>query len=193
MKNIKSGNGYMEDNLFTLKEIGVKSGQTLMLRRPTEDDAEKMIEYLNIVGGESDNLLFGENEFNLSIEEEREYINNSNNKSNLMIIGIIDNDIVCIGQIRKLTRKRIAHNSEIAISVKKDYWGIGIGSSIMEELIGFAKTNDIKIISLGVREKNNKAINLYKKYGFKEVGVHKNYFNINGVFYDEILMDLYIE
>ncbi|MDU7441828.1 MAG: GNAT family N-acetyltransferase, partial [Clostridium sp.] len=36
------------------------------------------------------------------------------------------------------------------------------------------------------------AIKLYKRHGFVEVGVHKNFFNINGDYYDEILMDLYI-
>lgn len=89
--------------------------------------------------------------------------------------------------------KRISHNSEIAISVKKDYWNIGIGSAVMEELIKFAKDKEsIKIISLGVREYNINAIKLYEKYGFKKIGTHKNYFNIEETYYDEILMDLYI-
>lgn len=34
---------------------------------------------------------------------------------------------------------------------------------------------------------------IYDKFGFQKVGVHKNYFNINGEFDDKILMDLYIE
>jgi len=33
---------------------------------------------------------------------------------------------------------------------------------------------------------------MYEKFGFKEIGVHKNYFNINGKFDNEILMDVYI-
>nr|WP_243110595.1 GNAT family N-acetyltransferase [Clostridium perfringens] len=63
----------------------------------------------------------------------------------------------------------------------------------MEELIKFAKDKEsIKTISLGVREYNVNAIKLYEKYGFKKIGIHKNYFNIEGSYYDEILMDLYI-
>lgn len=49
-----------------------------------------------------------------------------------------------------------------------------------------------KDISIGVKESNDNAIKMYKKFGFKEVGMHKNYFNIDGVFDNEILMDLYI-
>ena len=64
----------MEENLFALKEVKLKNGQMLTLRKPTVDYAEKMVNYLNSVGGESDNLLFGKNEFHLSVEQEKEYI-----------------------------------------------------------------------------------------------------------------------
>ena len=70
----------MEDNLFVLKEVKLKNGQVLILRKPTVDYAEKMVNYLNIVGGESDNLLFGKNEFHLSVEQEKEYIKNLSNQ-----------------------------------------------------------------------------------------------------------------
>lgn len=63
----------------------------------------------------------------------------------------------------------------------------------MNELIRFAKEHDtIKNISLGVKASNHNGIKLYEKLGFVKVGVHKNFFNINGVFDDEILMDLYL-
>jgi len=71
---------------------------------------------------------------------------------------------------------------------------MGIGTAVMEELIDFAKNNNtIKTISLGVKASNKKAQHLYEKLGFKEVGVHKNFFNIDGNYYDEILMDLYVD
>ncbi|MGH4138282.1 GNAT family N-acetyltransferase [Clostridium sp.] len=50
----------------------------------------------------------------------------------------------------------------------------------------------IKNINLGVKASNINAIRMYEKFGFEKVGVHKDNFNINGKFYDEILMDLYI-
>ncbi|WP_459479684.1 GNAT family N-acetyltransferase [Clostridium saccharoperbutylacetonicum] len=184
----------MEVNLPILKEIQLKNGQILKLRKPVANDAEKMIEYLNTVGGESDNLLFGKGEFLLTVEQEVEYINRINNDTNtFMIVGIINDSIVSVAQISSPSRKRISHNSELAISVRRDYWGVGIGSALMEELIQFAKKHSIiKNISLGVKASNSKAIRLYEKYGFVKVGVHKNYFYVNGSYDDEILMDLYI-
>jgi len=179
---------------YTLKEIQLKDGQQLILRRPIIEDAERMIKYLNIIGGESENLLFGKDEFHLTIEQEVEHIKSISNDANtLMILGIIENDIVSVAQINTSNRKRIAHNSEVSISVKKVYWQNGIGSAVMEEIIRFAKEHStIKNVSLGVKASNKNAITLYEKYNFKRVGVHKDYFNINGIYDDEILMELYI-
>lgn len=183
----------MKDGI--LKIIKLKSGKELLLRRPKEEDAEAMIEYLNIVGGESDNLLFGKNEFRLTVEQEKEYIKSINDNENaLMLLGIIDNKIISVSQVSASNRKRIAHNSELAISVKKEYWGMGIGTAVMESLIDFARSsNTIKTISLGVKGSNKKAQHLYEKLGFEKVGVHKNFFNIDGNYDDEILMDLYLD
>ena len=80
---------------YILKEIPLKSGQQLIIRKPIVDDAEKMIKYLNIIGEESDNLLFGKGEFHLTVEQEIEYIKSISNTPNIfMILGIIDNNII---------------------------------------------------------------------------------------------------
>ena len=184
----------IENNNIIIKSINLKDSKKLILRKPLEYDAENIIKYLNTVGSESNNLLFGKGEFPLTVEQEKAYISRINQSSNsFMVIETINNEIVSVAQLSSPNMKRISHNSEIAISVKKDYWNIGIGSAVMEELIKFAKDKgSIKTISLGVREYNNIAIKLYEKYGFKKIGTHKNYFNIEETYYDEILMDLYI-
>lgn len=177
-----------------LSEALLNNGKTLVLRKAIKEDAKGIIEYLNAVGGESDNLLFGKDEFPLNTQQEAEYIENmSNDLNSLMLVAIIEDKIVSVSQITSPKRKRIAHNSELVISVRKNYWGIGVGSAVMEQLIKFIKEkNTIKTISLGVRDENNNAIKMYEKFGFERVGIHKNYFNIDGNFYDEILMDLSI-
>ena len=177
-----------------MDQIKLKNNQLLTLRKATIDDAADILDYLNTVGGESDNLLFGKNQIKLTIEQEQAFIENVNNTQNsIMLLGIIDNQIVSVSQINTVNRQRISHNCESAISVRKAYWGCGIGSANMERLIEFAKTcKSIKNINLAVKADNLPAIHLYKKYGFKQVGVHKNYFNINGNYFDEILMDLHL-
>lgn len=175
------------------KVVKLKNGKDLLLRNAEESDAEKLIAYLNAVGGESDNLLFGKDSFLLTLEQEREYLKNTKEDPNsLMLLGFIDDNLVSTYHISSPIRARVVHNAEISISVKKEYWNMGIGTAGMKELISFAKNKGTKNILLGVIEDNDNAIKLYEKFGFVKVGEHKNFINVNGIYRNEILMDLYL-
>ena len=58
---------------------------------------------------------------------------------------------------------------------------------MLEELIKIAKEKKLKDITLEVNVNNIPAINLYKKYNFKEVGIRKKYYNNSD---DAIIMTL---
>ncbi len=73
------------------------------------------------------------------------------------------------------------------IVVRKDKRMLGIGSYLLEFIIGFAKEHSYGSITLEVNENNISAINLYKKYNFKQVGLRKKYYNNTD---DAILMTL---
>ena len=172
----------------------MKNGMELSISKAVKDDARLLIEYLNTVGGESDNLLFGKNEFHMSVEDEEKYIENiSDSIDTALFVGKINGVVVCVGSISSPNRERISHQSDIAISVKKVYWNIGVGTELMKTLIDFAKTNGkTEIVHLGVKADNLNAIKLYKKFGFEEIGIYKKFFKIDGLFYDEVLMNLYL-
>ena len=58
---------------------------------------------------------------------------------------------------------------------------------MIEKLIDMAKERKLSDITLEVNINNLPAINLYKKYQFKEVGLRKKYYNNED---NAILMDL---
>ena len=63
------------------------------------------------------------------------------------------------------------------IVVDSDYRRKGIATKLLKEI----EKNDIKNITLEVRESNLTAINFYKKNGFKIEAIRKNYYgNENG-------------
>ena len=72
------------------------------------------------------------------------------------------------------------------IAVKKEFQGRGYSKILMDNLLKIAKENSVATIFLEVNSINYKAINLYKKYGFNEYSVRKNYYGEN----DAILMKL---
>lgn len=172
----------------------LNNGMELLISKATKDDAKAIIEYLNIVGGESDNLLFGKNGFHMDIDSEEKFILDINHsEKSALFIGKINGEIACVGSIQSPNRERIAHQCDIAISVRKHFWNMGVGTELIKTLIEFAKhTKQIEIIHLGVRSDNVEAIKLYKKMGFCEIGLYKKFFKINGEYADEILMNLYI-
>lgn len=63
------------------------------------------------------------------------------------------------------------------IVTKKDKRNNKIGTKMLEKLINIAKERKLKEITLEVNVNNIIAINLYKKYNFKEVGRRKRYYN----------------
>lgn len=178
-----------------MKEIKLKNGKTAILRSPIKEDAQAMIDYLNIIGGESDFITFGKNEFSMSVEAEQDYIkriNSMDNSKNVLII--IEDEIVGIASITSVQKERMKHNGTLGISLRKKYWGIGLGSDIMAYLINWAKSNKItKKINLLVREDNIRGVKLYEKFGFEKEGLLKKDICVNGIYYNTIAMGLYID
>lgn len=65
------------------------------------------------------------------------------------------------------------------IAVHPEYRGIGAGKLLLEALIEICKIESINSITLEVRKSNIVAQSLYKKYGFVEEGIRKEYYGDN--------------
>ena len=176
-----------------MSEYTVCDGRTLILRDPTLDDAQELIDFLKVVGSETDFLLADENGIEgLTLEGEKDWITTTLTAPNTkMFVGTVDGEIMLVCDVRAAARKRVAHIGGIGISIKRDFWHLGAGSIAMQAMIDFAKsTCALRSLSLEVREGNERAIALYKRFGFVEIGRHKARVNVRGTYYDEILMDL---
>lgn len=62
------------------------------------------------------------------------------------------------------------------IVIKKDMRKKGYACLLLQELILLAKSKNCSSITLEVNEHNLSAINLYKKFSFKSIGLRKNYY-----------------
>ena len=163
-------------------------------REAEPSDAGKFLEYCKIVGGETDNLTFGAEGIPFSISQEADFIRKyAGNPGSVMIVAYDEGELIGTGAVSVVSgRERFAHRREIAISVRKDYWGKGIGSGIMNILMDFCKKSGAKVVQLEVRSDNEKAIALYKKFGFEKIGTNERYFKIGGEFFAADYMNLYL-
>ena len=163
-------------------------------REAEPSDAGKFLEYCKIVGSETDNLTFGAEGLPLTISQEADFIRKfAGNPGSIMIVAFDEGELIGTGAVSVVSGKpRFAHRREIAISVRKDYWGKGIGTGIMNVLMDFAKKSGAEVIELQVRSDNEAAISLYKKFGFEKIGTNEKFFKINGEFFAADYMNLYL-
>ena len=152
------------------------------IRRATPDDAEKILEYCKIIGGQSDNLTYGPEGIPFTVEKEKEFLENMMcSDRQLFLVAVNDGEIVGTATFKSLSRARLAHRATIGLAVKKSMWGNHIGTHLMEKLMDFAaNTAKVQIISLEVRSDNKRAISLYKKFGFEKVGTFPGFMKIDG-------------
>ncbi len=177
------------------KEIKLKNGQTCTFRQPQEDEAQKILDYMNIATAETDFLSFGKGELTWTLDEEQKFLKehlDDNNK--IIIIAEISGKIVGITSITGGKPPRVRHLGELGITILKKYWSLGIGHVFMENLIEWANNSGvIRKIFLKVRVDNKRAIKLYKEFGFVKEGKISRQLLINKKFYDANLMGLEID
>lgn len=77
----------------------------------------------------------------------------------------------------------------ININVDINYQNKKIASKLIEYMIDDCLNNNVKSITLEVKETNNTAIHLYEKYGFKKISIRKGYYQgIDGILMEKELM-----
>jgi ribosomal protein S18 acetylase RimI-like enzyme len=163
---------------------------TYVVRSAIEKDAKNLSEVRLQIDGETENLdrekgeaYIDESSFKQIIKEDTESI------SNLFLVAEVNDRIVGFSRCEGNKLNRMSHKVEFGVCVLKEYWGYGIGKNLLKESIHWADTNEIKKITLNVLETNDKAIKLYKKYGFEVEGIlKKDKILSDGNYYNTILL-----
>ncbi len=154
------------------------------------EDAEELLEFLDRVHRQTEFLKRKPEELDLSLEDEKEFIREMNESPHKFYVVARDNDIIvgCLSFISSI-HQRYKHQGELRMSVDKSHWGKGIGSSLIKFLIDWGENNKLKRIELRVDAHNVRAINLYRKFGFREEGRLKKRRKMRpGDYHDELVM-----
>lgn len=89
-----------------------------------------------------------------------------------------------------LEQGRTRHIGWLGIWVRRQYWGQGVGTALMEKFIHMAKAHGCRKLMLDAFEGNERALKLYRKIGFKiESKVVKRSY-IDGKWRNGIVMSL---
>jgi RimJ/RimL family protein N-acetyltransferase len=170
----------------------LNNGSILVIREAVPEDAGALINYIESISGESDFLTFGPGEFELTEEPEVTVLRRfCEADSELYIVGTIDATIVAALSFSAGKRPRKRHCGEFGMTVRREQWGLGIGSLMLDTLIDWAYSFGIvKKLDLRVRTDNERAIALYQRKGFVIEGTIRKGIFLDGRYFDSYWMGL---
>ena len=161
-------------------------------RTPTVEDAEQIVDFYNRMGGETSFLSFEENEYPVSVSQQKDSIKFlENNATNMMLLAVDGEEIAGIITISSSHKIKSRHDGVLGIVVAQKYQGQGVGTNLIKQAVAWARGNGItRRLSLDTRADNISAVNLYLKSGFEFEGCRKNATLLNGIYYDTYVMGM---
>jgi putative acetyltransferase len=111
-------------------------------------------------------------------------------KTDLSLVAEIDGEVVGTAGLHPVgPAQRRRHAMMLGISISKDAQGKGVGTALMRALIDYAdRWAGVLRIELSVFPDNERAIKLYRKFGFELEGTHKAYAMRDGKYVDSLSM-----
>ena len=154
----------------------------------TEEDLPEAVEALNSVIRERKYLYL--NDEIVDMEEEHRWFERSRKAGMLYLVARIEGKVVGGASIHPQTDKR-AHVAQFGIFVCDGYRNLGLGTAMVKEFIEIAKKKGFEILQLSVFANNERALNVYKTCGFREIGrLSRDIKFLDGKYADRILLEL---
>jgi RimJ/RimL family protein N-acetyltransferase len=149
----------------------------VIVRIATPDDAEQLIALVHANDGEP-NLTSEPGEFNMTIEEERAFLASFEHQATSeFFIAEFDGQVVGSLGMRGNTRRATQHVVSLGIAVHPEFRGQGIGSTLLQRGLEWARqTCIVRRVELTVYARNAGAIRLYERWGFAIEGCHRDTF-----------------
>jgi RimJ/RimL family protein N-acetyltransferase len=171
-----------------MKQYLVRSGQRVTVREANEDDAAAIEDVVNRVALEKYYIVPER-----SRKDWDEVIKEIKGRRGLIIVAQVDGKTVGMAHLVRGKFEKIRHVGFLGISVLRGFRRTGIGTAMMNYIMGWAeKQEELEKVSLTVFSTNKAAINLYRRFGFKVEGISKKQYKIEGRYIDEITMGKFL-
>lgn len=175
--------------LITEKIKSVKN-LTYTIRSAVEADGEALSELRLQIDGETENLDREPGEAYIDPKGFQSLIKaDSDSERNLFLVAEMDGKLVGFSRCEGTDLKRFNHKVEFGVGVLKEFWGFGIGKSLLQESVSWADESGIHKMTLNVMETNEGARKLYESLGFEVEGILKNDKKLSdGKYYNMLIM-----
>lgn len=178
------------------REITLKDGRKCILRSAESSDAEAFLDYFEKAHGETDFLCTYPDETAHNVEKEEKILEETlGSDGSIEICAFVGGRLVGSAGIDAVRdREKTRHRAEYGVSIIKEFWGLGIGGELTKACIECAKEAGYRQLELDVVSENERAISLYRKFGFVEYGRNPRAFRTrDGRWQELVLMRLEID
>lgn len=103
--------------------------------------------------------------------------------------ALVDGRLVGWADIVPDAIPQCAHRGKLGMGIRAPYRGIGIGGRLLDACLTHAPRSGIETVELTVYANNASAIALYRRRGFEEIGLIRDYRRLDGETYDALLME----
>lgn len=167
-----------------MNEDNQEAKSEVQIRYTSQDDAPYLKEWLQEPG-----ILRGFPMADLpEIEDSvKHWIGFSKYKSSLT--ATIEGKPVGLATLCLMPYRKLIHQCLVSIIVSQEARNKGVGTVLLNNLIHLAKDYfGIEVLYLEVYE-GNRAINLYERFGFREIGFQKHFMKEDGEYVGKIIME----
>lgn len=152
----------------------LKDGREAVLSVPTADDAAEMVAYLRDIAQETEfTIAYPEERQAMTTEQEAAFLQSKREDPNvLMLMCRVEGRLAGNCEVTFGGRIKVSHRGTVAIALRREFWGLGIGTAMFREMIALARQRPgVLQLELDFIEGNQRARALYEKMGFRIVGV----------------------
>lgn len=160
---------------FAPKTIALKDGRIAVLRSPDPvQDAPDLVQYLHDTAADTPFVLRTPEEVTMTVEGEERFLEAVvDSDCDCMILCEVEGRIAGNCHLSFMGKRKVRHRCSVAIALRKEFWGLGIGTAMFAEMIAMAEAREgVTVMELEFIEGNARARGLYEKMGFRIVGMH---------------------
>jgi RimJ/RimL family protein N-acetyltransferase len=172
-----------------LRRFNAKGGLKVVLRTPKWSDLDDLLDLINTLVDEKAEILVTQ-KFTRETEAEwlLKVLSRLNKNEQFILVAEVDKKVVALSDFQVKGGDEEHCVGAFGIIVRNGYRDLGIGTEIMKTLLEQATCFGLRTVTVKAFATNKRAIHVYEKVGFIQIGIIPEKYLREGRLIDEVIM-----